>query len=326
MQLSTDEASSLGAFETVEFETTACLVCGSPRAKRHVALKDWSCDLPGDFTLVMCLDCGHIYQTPRPAQASLGLYYPDTYEPFWRAAGDHGWQGLRQRWGWRPRCRHAAHGRTGGRLLDVGCSTGIFLSEMRRYGTWEVHGVETNAFAAGYARKQFGLDVFVGQVQAAPWPAHSFDVVTLWDVLEHLPDPRAALARIRTLLADNGTLLCSVPNAGGLDARLFGRYWIGLDAPRHMSVFTPASLRRLLADTGFEIESAFCFYGRYTTFALSVRQWLHARWPDTPQRRAVERLIFLPVWRYLTLPTFWLVDQWRRGAILTVRCRPKEQF
>jgi SAM-dependent methyltransferase len=213
--------------------------------------------------------------------------------------------------------------RPGGRLLDVGAGTGVFLNEMRRYGAWDVKGVELNEAAAEQGRTKFGLDVFRGQVEDAPWPAGSFDVVTLWDVLEHLPDPRGALGRIRTLLSEEGYLICSVPNGGSLDARLFGRYWIGLDAPRHMSVFNLKSLRRLLGETGFELEAAYSFYGRYTTFALSIQQWLRSRWRPSPRRAQVERLLFFPAWRFLTWPYFRIIDQLGLGAIITVRARPK---
>ena len=114
----------------------------------------------------------------------------------------------------------------------------------------------------------------------------------------------------------------SVPNAASVDAHLFGKYWIGLDAPRHMSVFHLGTLRQLLEATGYSIEAAYCFYGRYTTFGLSIQQWLRAHWRPSPRRRLAERLLFWPVWRFGTLPYFWLIDQWRRGAILTIRARP----
>jgi 2-polyprenyl-3-methyl-5-hydroxy-6-metoxy-1,4-benzoquinol methylase len=308
----------------IETETTACLVCGSRSARPSYQLEDWACELPGDFTLVTCDNCGHTYQNPRPTQAAIGQYYPDTYQPFWHAIDDEpsAWKRRLRHWQWRARCSQVSRLRPGGRLLDVGAGTGIFLNEMRRYGDWRLAGVELSAPAADYARSKFGLEIFNGQVEDAPWPAGSFDVVTLWDVLEHLPNPQAALRKIHALLAPQGTLLFSVPNGGSIDARLFGRYWIGLDAPRHMSVFRLETLRRLLDETGFAIEAAFCFYGRYTTFALSLQQRLRAGWPASAGRRRVERLLFLPVWRYLSLPYFYLVDQLRLGAILAVRARP----
>jgi len=306
-------------------ETTPCLVCGSTLNQPYYQLHDWACELPGEFYLVTCSNCGHIFQDPRPAQADIGQYYPATYQPFWRSI-DAETSAVKRRlrhWQWRPRCLQLARLLSGGKLLDVGSGTGLFLNEMRRYGMWRLAGVELSPPAADYARRTFDLEIYAGQVEDAPWPPAFFDAVTLWDVLEHLPNPRAALSRIHTLLAQDGYLLFSVPNASSIDARLFGRYWIGLDAPRHMSVFTLRALRRLLGETGFRIEAAYCFYGRYTTFALSTQQWLRAHRPPSASRRRLERVLFFPGWRFLTLPYFYLIDQWRLGAILTIRARPK---
>lgn len=309
---------------TMDWETTPCLVCGSTQATPRFSLKDWACELPGDFQLVQCSACGHLYQTPRPTQAAIGAYYPDDYQPFWRAIDSEpqAWKRVLRRWQWRSRCQQITRLRAGGALLDVGASTGIFLNEMRRYGHWQVAGVEFNQQAAQYARDTFQVEMFAGQVEDAPWPPQSFDVITLWDVLEHLPDPKTALLKIRELLKPDGYLIFSVPNAGGLDTALFGRYWIGLDAPRHMSVFTLAGLERLLTSAGYRIERAYCYYGRYTTFALSLQQWLRAHWSRSAFRVGLERVLFWPVWRYLTWPWFWMVDQFRLGAIITVRARP----
>ena len=310
----------------MDTETTSCLICGSTRRYTlHSQLQDWAYSVPGEFQLVRCLDCGHIYQTPRPSQAAMGVFYPDDYQPFRRtiAQEPHAWIRAWRHLQWRPRCLQVARLRSGGRLLDVGASTGLFLNEMRRFGQWMLVGVELNEHTASYARDTFGLEMFAGQVEEAPWPCASFDVITCWDVLEHLPNPHAALFKMHELLTDDGYLMLSVPNAGSLDARLFGRYWIGLDPPRHLSVFSLAGLERLLGETGFKVDAAFCFYGRYTTFALSVQQYLRARLPRSPLRLLIERVMFFPLWRFLSLPYFWLLDQMRLGAIITVRARPQ---
>src|SRR5436190_10937854 len=126
----------------METETTGCLVCGAQTSTPRFHLRDWAYELPGEFQLVTCLNCGHIYQTPRPTQASIGQYYPDRYQPFWRSIEDEpsGWIRRWRHWQWRARCLQVARLRPGGRLLDVGAGTGIFLNEMRRYVAWEVKG------------------------------------------------------------------------------------------------------------------------------------------------------------------------------------------
>jgi len=262
---------------------------------------------------------------PRLTPAALEIFYPENYEPFQRAITEEpqAWIRIWRHLQWRTRCLQVARLRQGGNLLDVGCSTGLFLNEMRHYGNWRLFGVETNARAAQYARDVLGLEVFTACLEDVPLPPATFDVVTMWDVLEHVLNPRATLVRIRELLTNDGWLLMSVPNGDSIDARLFGQYWIGLDPPRHMSVFTMSSIKRLLNETGFELDTAYCFYGRYTAFALSLRQWLRAHLCRSAMRNILEQVLFSPVWRYLTLPYFWLLDQMKLGAIITLRARPK---
>jgi len=312
----------------VELETVNCLLCGASQRQVLYRLRDWACELPGDFQLVVCETCGFVYQSPRPTQTTIGQYYPEDYQPFWRTidAEPNRWRRWLRRRQWRTRCQQVSNLRPGGHLLDVGASTGVFLNEMRLYGDWTLAGVELNDKAAQYARQTFGLEIFVGQIEDAPWKPGTFDVITLWDVLEHLPQPVSALRKIRELLTADGYLIFSVPNGNSLDARLFGQYWIGLDAPRHMSVFTLESLRRLLQKTGYALEAAYCYYGRYTTFALSLQQWLRAHLPRSTFRSGMERWLALPLWRYLTWPYFWTLDQFRLGAILTIRARPVENI
>ncbi len=307
----------------MDIETTPCLLCGAIDFNPWVRLGDWAYELPGEFQLVKCCNCNHIYQTPRPTQAAIQIFYPDHYQPFLQpvAPKDNSLIRFWRRLQWRARCRQVAQLRRGGRLLDIGASTGLFLNEMRSYGDWTLAGVELNPQAAQSARTRFGLEIFTGQLEETPWPPASFDVITMWDVLEHLPQPRQALLKMRELLPEGGYIIASVPHADSVDARLFGRYWIGLDPPRHLSVFTRAGLRRLFQEAGFEVEATYCFYGRYTTFALSLKQWLHAHLKPTSGRRLIEQILFFPIWRYLTLPYFWLIDQLQLGAIITIRAR-----
>ena len=303
------------------FVDARCPVCGSPEQTPAYELPDLAYGTPGPFRFVTCAACGALYQSPRPGPDVIGQFYPSQYDPF-RPAIEEQTSSRAGRWlkhrQLRTRCDQVTRLAAGGRLLDIGCSTGLFLNEMRRYGEWALRGVETSADAARYGRARFGLDIHTGELADAPLEPGSFDVITLWDVLEHLPDPGAALALIRDLLAPGGRAVISVPNRASIDARLFGPWWTGIDPPRHFSVFRPRDLARLCAERGLRVERAYCFYGRYTTFAASLRLLLRAQLPDTPTRRACERLVSLGVWRYLTLPYFALVDRAGRGAIVTI--------
>jgi SAM-dependent methyltransferase len=303
------------------FEIVGCPICGSSEQMPRYALPDLAYYTAGTFHLVTCRACGCLYQSPRPTQTAVKDYYPGDYEPHRKAIEEQtGYSALRwlKHMQLRTRCLQVSRLRPTGRLLDVGCSTGLFLNEMRRYGAWELVGVETDALATQYGRERFGLMIHEGQVEDFSWSGAPFDVITLWDVLEHLPNPGAALRRLRDLLAPGGHLIVSVPNLDSVDARVFGPWWTGLDPPRHFSVFRSCDITRLLQASDLSVRRTYCFYGRYTTFAASLKLVLRSSLKNATLRRLLERCIGLSIWRYATWPYFAVIDRLGRGAILTV--------
>jgi SAM-dependent methyltransferase len=229
-------------------ESPDCPLCGSTAARALFVARDRLLGRPGAFPVVRCAGCGLVYLRPRPAPAELGTYYPDVYYPIdadpspeARAVAE----GLLARvtsWVREHRCDRL-------RLLDVGCGTGLFLHLAQNVGM-RVQGIEPGAAAVTYARMRYGLDVRHGTLEDARLPDASFDVITLWHVLEHLPDPIAALRRAAGLLAPGGLLLAGVPNFASIEARVFGRRWYSLDAPRHLYHFTPETLGAALIAAG----------------------------------------------------------------------------
>ena len=303
-------------------ETVSCNLCGSTRQKQLWTGRDWAYGFPGDFGMVTCEECGLIYLNPRPSPEEIGAYYPDEYEPYARTRGTRSSLSLLiQRLKLRSRVRTVTRLAAGGRLLDLGCGSGGFLREMQRLPEWQVQGIEVSQETAAFAREQLDLDVQAGTLEDAHLPANFFDVVTMWDVLEHLADPLGALREIHRILKPSGLLISSSPNAASLDAKVFGRYWIGLDFPRHLYVFAPSTLFDLLHKAGLQPEESFCFYGRYTTFALSLSLWLNARIHNRTWQRRLRSMLLFPLFRYLTLPWFLLLDLLKRGAIFTVAAR-----
>jgi SAM-dependent methyltransferase len=147
--------------------------------------------------------------------------------------------------------RRALLGRQPGRVLDIGCGNGDFLHSLKRRG-WDAHGVEFSAKAAELARSR-GIDVHRGELRSAAYPASFFDVVTLWHVVEHLPDPLTELAEVRRILRDDGLLVVEVPNSDCLTRRLCGVRWRQFDVPRHLQHFTPLTLKQALTRAGFAI-------------------------------------------------------------------------
>jgi SAM-dependent methyltransferase len=133
----------------------------------------------------------------------------------------------------------------------VGCWVGFLLSEAQARG-WRAEGVEPSAYAAAYARDQLGLRVQHADLEHADLDAGGYSAVVMADVIEHLIDPAAALARCRELLASGGKLCLILPDAGSPLARAMGRRWWSV-IPTHVQYFTRSSLARLLEREGYEI-------------------------------------------------------------------------
>lgn len=148
--------------------------------------------------------------------------------------------------------------RSGGKVLDVGCSAGFFLKEAHAHG-WDAHGLEYSPDTAAVAARNPGLQIKSGALEDANYEAKSFDVVTLWDVIEHVPNPLQTMQGVHRVLHDDGLVAISTPNIDGLFPQLSYRvaerldYWPHPEPPHHLMQFSGQTLGLLLARSGFEI-------------------------------------------------------------------------
>lgn len=134
-------------------------------------------------------------------------------------------------------------------LIDIGCGEGEYLKMMQQLG-WKVLGIEPNAAAATSAEKK-GLSIFKGTFQEAKLSDSSADMISMNHVLEHLPDPMGAVKDIFRVLKPQGSLVVHTPNASSLGHKIFKNNWYGLDAPRHMFIFSPKSINLLFREAPF---------------------------------------------------------------------------
>lgn len=139
-----------------------------------------------------------------------------------------------------------------GRLLDIGTAAGAFLAVARSHG-WQVDGCEPNRWLAEWGSRRYDIPVRVGSVFEQPYEPGTFDVITLWDVIEHTPDPRALLDKCRELLKPGGLLVVNYPDVGSWIARVLGRRWPFLSSV-HLYYFDRQTIRRLLGGAGFTVE------------------------------------------------------------------------
>lgn len=137
-------------------------------------------------------------------------------------------------------------------LLDIGCGTGDFL-QMCKANNWKVSGIEPNDKAREIANAKTDNSVFYTE-QLLTFDKHSFDVITLWHVLEHLPNLEEQISIIKSLLKPNGKLIIAVPNYKSHDAKHYKSFWAAFDVPRHLWHFSQTSISKLFAKEDMTIE------------------------------------------------------------------------
>jgi len=219
----------------IRWEDVPCNLCGSERASHVFTIRDnrFLTDQV-DFNVVRCAKCSLVRVDPRPPEEDIHRYYHDD---FYRGQ-ENPKEALRNM---EPRSRAMAehvNRYPRGRLLDIGCFRGEFMEHMRAEQGWEVAGVEFSERPPNY----FGLDIFYGDIADAPYPEQSFDVITLWAVLEHVYDPSRMLAHVHRFLKPGGVVIILVPNFNTIQARFM---WQD-DVPRHLTMFTRGTLGRML--------------------------------------------------------------------------------
>lgn len=197
--------------------------------------------------LVRCRRCGLQYVNPRLSAQMIMSAYSEGEDPTYvsqlhareRTFGA-ALEAIEQK----------AHGR--GRLLDIGTAAGAFVAAARDRG-WQAEGCEPNAWMADWGSKHYGITIRQGGLFDQDYAENSFDVVTLWDVIEHTPDPGAVLDRCRTLLKPGGLLVVNYPDIGSWIARALGRRWLFLTSV-HLYYFDRRTMRMLLEKTGYSVE------------------------------------------------------------------------
>lgn len=237
-----------------ELRSVPCPLCGARDVEQRFVKQG--------LRVVRCPGCGLVYVNPQPSPDALARLYnaqviSDTDYYVRHARADAA--------SFRTRLALIERHRRPGRLLDVGCGAGTLLSLARERG-WTARGIDVNAASVEHCRKQ-GLDALAGPFPNPALAGELFDAIVLNDVLEHLPDPRAALGAVRELLAPDGVLFVSTPDVGATVARLSGRRWIHLKPIEHLVYFDRRTIARLLGEVGFSVVECRSI-GRVRSLAL----------------------------------------------------------
>lgn len=220
-----------------------CRACGAGLSAEFLNAPDRFHWRPEMYGLARCEDCGYVGLTALPPLEDLPFHYDEDYHQAIAAAGEGTGRWVHQR-------AVISSLKRGGALLDIGCSSGGFLTAMMG-GAWTLFGIEIEPSTAEKARRRTGAQVFAGNFADAPFSPGTFDVITCLDVLEHIYDLEAFLRKAHAWLKPQGIFYTILPNIDSWEFRMFQSYWYGLELPRHVSHFSPKSLRRLMASFGF---------------------------------------------------------------------------
>jgi 2-polyprenyl-3-methyl-5-hydroxy-6-metoxy-1,4-benzoquinol methylase len=228
--------------------------------------------------LVQCSSCGLVYVSPRPDPTELYALYGESYfhnddsgtVGYTNYLKDEGniRKTFKRRLARIERFVSKAHK---GKLLDVGCATGFFLSVADQAG-WQVQGLDVSHFAAKYAAETFGFDVQQGSLLELHYPERAYDLITMWDVIEHVPDPKAYVEHIATLLKPGGLFSLATPDVDSLPAKLTGKRWVGYKlSEEHVYYFAPSTLTQMLNEAGFDVVDTY-HVGKYVTVSLFLNR------------------------------------------------------
>jgi SAM-dependent methyltransferase len=243
-------------------EHVCCDLCGAednvvryPSTARQAEGGDWRafrCTHSGygrHHTIVECQQCGLVYTDPRPDGHDIVETYQAVEDPLYVEEREGRVLTFEHHLEPLERLTGPPNGRP---LLDVGCYTGIFVEIATRHG-WEAWGVEPSRWAVEHAHAH-GLHVVPGTLDTADLPEAHFDVVTMWDVIEHVADPRETLQQAHRLLKPDGLLVVHTIDIDSIFAQLMGARWPWL-MEMHLYYFSRRTLRAMLEKCGFQVLS-----------------------------------------------------------------------
>lgn len=274
-------------------EYSTCEICGSNEYVFLISRSDrYSNEI---FEYVQCVNCGLIYLNPRPSIHEIKKYYPMDYDAFDQTK----LKDIRSINNYSIQLNYVEkYYKHKGSLLDIGCGIGGFLYSAKKRG-WRVQGIEPNPIAVEMGKVLLGVNILTGSLEDVQLPDNFFDVITLWDVIEHLHHPEKTLMFCNKLLRDNGWIFFSIPNINSFDRYMFGEKWIGWDAPRHLYLFNQEHIKKMLSNAGFNFVDGRCITGGRGSFNLSMLSILDTRGAKIFQK--IEHILNLFLFPYRRL-------------------------
>ncbi|MCF8369063.1 MAG: class I SAM-dependent methyltransferase [Bacteroidales bacterium] len=231
-----------------------CQVCGSKQFKEFIITKDYFLSQE-EFKIDECAECGLRFTNPRPERSNIDKYYtsPDYISHTNTSKGiiNKLYKAIRT-YTITRKIQLIKKINTQGAILDIGSGSGEFLFAVAQNG-YKVTGVEPNELARKVSIEKYKIDI-LDEPSLNILPPKSFDIITMWHVLEHVYDIQDRIKQISRLLKDNGTLIIAVPNFASYDAKKYREHWAAYDLPRHVYHFSPKQIWRLFKDHHYRLE------------------------------------------------------------------------
>ncbi len=231
-----------------------CPICGETNRQSFLSCKDNTVSKI-NFEIVQCAKCSFAFTSPRPAEKDLGWYYESdeyiSHSNTSKGLVSRLYQMVRKHTLGKKLDLVNREGKRG-TLLDIGCGTGEFLNTVQADG-WKTLGIEPSPSARKQGIENYKLDVR-DEAELNNLQPGSFDVITMWHVMEHVPHLRARVEKLHELLKNDGVLFVAVPNRNSHDAAYYKENWAAYDVPRHLWHFRAQDMRALMAGSGFEVK------------------------------------------------------------------------
>ena len=231
-----------------------CPWCDSDKTQIHLWVKDLFLTQEA-FEIHECLKCGLLFTEPRPKPDEIGKYYQS----------DEYYSHKENKKGFIPRIYEsvkkvnlkrkvsmATAGLQVGKMLEIGCGVGDFIQEMEEKG-WDCTGIEPSKDAKTIAEKRVNARLYDPE-EISTLPDESFDLITMWHVLEHVDDLKDEIQQLQKLLKKGGRLVLALPNFKSHDAQYYKEYWAAYDVPRHLNHFCRETIHKIFTKNGFVLK------------------------------------------------------------------------
>lgn len=231
-----------------------CPWCGKTTNQSYLKVKDYFLSKE-DFELFKCEQCGLLFTEPRPNQNEIGKYY-QSEEYYSHQKNKKGfipqiYESIKAI-NLKNKVNMAIEGKPNGKLLDIGCGVGDFLVQVKNKG-WEIKGIEPSKEAKEIAKERIGF-LPLNPSESSIMPDNSFDVITMWHVLEHVEDLKQQTTELFRLLKPEGRLVIALPNYKSYDCEYYKDKWAAWDVPRHLNHFSPTCIQNIMTSVGFKYQ------------------------------------------------------------------------